>query len=157
MSASLKNTIKALLNVEAIFMTDLHCQLFNALCFVYLPLRNQQFVKYHQDIFLKVVIPSDGFAYILVLKKKKRKKYDSVFICNNALEIVSCVLKPMKPTHRISTSGLSCLQIWPLQISRKCVGNEYQGCNTNFTDGKASFTPPLSRRLAFASLWKNNV
>lgn len=80
MSASLKNTIKALLNVEAIFMTDLHCQLFNALCFVYLPLRNQQFVKYHQDIFLKVVIPSDGFAYILVFKKKKKERNMIVYL-----------------------------------------------------------------------------
>lgn len=37
--------INALLNVEAIFMTNLYCQLFYGLCLVYLPLGNPQFVK----------------------------------------------------------------------------------------------------------------
>jgi len=80
--------INAFLRVEAIFVTHLHCRLLSTLCLVYMPLGN-----------LKTAVPSDGLAYILVLKEFK---YNSVFTSKIFLGIMSNALKPMKPRHRTS-------------------------------------------------------
>lgn len=150
MSVSLKNTVKALLNVEAMFMTDLYCQLVNALCFVYLSLRNQQFAKYHQDIFRKIVIPSDGSC---IKKKKKRNMILYLFstmpwklyLLPSSQHIESkLLLSPIcQSDHGKFQENVLVMSIRAIRLISQMV--------------KLHLPPPLSRRLAFTSLQKNNV
>lgn len=143
--------INFFLNVETIFMTDLHCLLLCTLLLVYLPLGNQQFVKIPSGKTLKIAVLYDGLAYILVLKELK---YNGVFTSNMFLGIMSYALKPMKPRLRTSVLTPFHLCIWLLQAWRKLFGNE--GHEGNFLHDKASFTPTTFQEVgfSFSFFWK---